>query len=172
MHQFGNKIKAAFRCHRRRPGDHGASDEPTPAAPMSPPPYAVAEPAPTPTTIVPPRPERFGLFLLHDGSTAEAEATPQYPVDIVAVHGLDGDAYTTWTHESGTLWLQSILPNYLPGSRVYTYGYPSQLLFSKSLATVRDFAQHLLGDLQGRLEKTGQVGRLLLFPRGLLGWLY
>jgi len=62
----------------------------------------------------------------------------------VAIHGLNGDAYTTWEHENGTLWLRDLLPDTLPGSRVYTYGYPSGVFWSNSVAGLRDFSQHLL----------------------------
>ncbi len=68
----------------------------------------------------------------------------QYPVDIIAIHGLNGHPFTTWTHENGTLWLKDLLPGQLPGCRVYTYGYPSQVLFSKSLMEVREYARSLL----------------------------
>ncbi|KAK0709354.1 hypothetical protein B0T26DRAFT_623891, partial [Lasiosphaeria miniovina] len=55
----------------------------------------------------------------------------QYPVDIIDIHGLNGHPFNTWTHENGTLWLRDLLPGHLPGCRVYTYGYPSDV-FSKS----------------------------------------
>lgn len=68
-------------------------------------------------------------------------------VDIVAIHGLNGDAFSTWEHENGTLWLRDLLPSALPGSRIFTYGYPSKLFFSKSLASLRDYSQRLLSSL-------------------------
>lgn len=68
-------------------------------------------------------------------------------VDVVAIHGLNGDAYTTWEHENGTLWLKDLLPQVLPGARIFTYGYLSQLFFNKSVASLRDYAQRLLNSL-------------------------
>lgn len=68
-------------------------------------------------------------------------------VDIVAIHGLNGDALSTWEHDNGTLWLRDLLPQAVPGARVFTYGYPSQLFFSKSMASLRDYAQRLLSSL-------------------------
>ncbi|KPM39876.1 hypothetical protein AK830_g6697 [Neonectria ditissima] len=68
-----------------------------------------------------------------------------YPVDIIAVHGLNGDAYSTWTHSlTGTLWLRDFLPNFLPGCRVYTYGYPSKLFCDVSRGRVQEFGRGLL----------------------------
>ena len=90
--------------------------------------------------------KRLGLICL-------AESTPglgdceQYSVDIIAVHGLNGDSYTTWTHENGTLWLKDFLPSSLPGCRVFTYGYPSEL-FSSSVAEVKGYARRLLGSIR------------------------
>ena len=45
-----------------------------------------------------------------------------YPVDIVAIHGLNGDNRKTWEIE-GVNWLQDFLPQDLPGARVFSYGY-------------------------------------------------
>ncbi len=39
------------------------------------------------------------------------------PVDrysIIAIHGLGGDAYRTWTHENEKLWLRDFLPLQIP----------------------------------------------------------
>ncbi|KAF1924628.1 uncharacterized protein M421DRAFT_36145, partial [Didymella exigua CBS 183.55] len=64
----------------------------------------------------------YGLFLLDEKKLPD-DSKDIKGVDIVAIHGLNGDAYTTWQHENGTLWLRDLLPNDLPGSRVFTYGY-------------------------------------------------
>jgi len=70
-----------------------------------------------------------------------------YAVDIVFVHGLNGHWMKTWTHENGTFWPKDLLPHALPGARIYSYGYPSQIFANKSVAGIRDFSKHLLGDL-------------------------
>jgi hypothetical protein len=80
------------------------------------------------------------------------EAT--FRVDVVAVHGLGGDFYNTWTFEQGgnqkqkPFWLSDFLPTDLPGARVFTFGYPSKFGSSKSVAEVRDYARMLLQSLQ------------------------
>ncbi|KAH8126973.1 ankyrin [Trichoderma asperelloides] len=77
--------------------------------------------------------EKHGLFKLAEGKP-NPSGSSNYPVDIIAVHGLNGDAFSTWRHhQDGTLWLRDLLPEFLPGCRVYTYGYPSKI-FSQSSA--------------------------------------
>lgn len=71
-----------------------------------------------------------------------------YDVDIVAIHGFNGDARESWTHvDSGVFWLQHLLPHDLPGSRIYSYGYPAPLLFNRSTAQIRHYATQLLSAL-------------------------
>ncbi|EMD85651.1 hypothetical protein COCC4DRAFT_181892 [Bipolaris maydis ATCC 48331] len=88
----------------------------------------------------------YGLFLLHENALPD-DSKDYIGVDVVAIHGLNGDAYTTWRHENGTLWLRDLLPSALPGSRVFTYGYPSELFWSNSVATLRDYSGNLLSSL-------------------------
>lgn len=110
---------------------------------------ALPQQHPEPSAISAPvtaRNERYGLFLLSDGEPLD-KSQERMDVDIVAIHGLNGDAYSTWEHENGVLWLRDLLPSALPGSRVFTYGYPSELFFSKTLASLRDYAQRLLSSL-------------------------
>lgn len=94
-----------------------------------------------------------GLTLL----TKELAEEGQYPVDIIAVHGLNGDAFTTWTHPNGNMWIRDLLPGLLPGCRVYTYGYPSQLFFNPSFSRVRDFAKDLLGCVRDMQDDCHEV---------------
>jgi hypothetical protein len=90
-------------------------------------------------------PDKYGLILLNEDSGLQA---PKYNVDIVAVHGLGGDAYKTWTHDNGTLWLRDSLLKDLPSARVFTYGYDSTFVFSRGTSTLRDFARGLLEDVR------------------------
>lgn len=99
----------------------------------------------TPPLSEKPEKEKYGLFPL-----SEANSSQEFPVDIIAVHGLNGNAFTTWTHpDTKTLWLRDLLPNALPGCRVYTFGYPADIFFNQSRANVRDYARRLLTDLRG-----------------------
>ena len=100
--------------------------------------------------------ERFGLLLLAE-STPKPENRETYPVDIIAVHGLNGDAYATWKHDNQTLWLRDLLPSFLPGSRVFTFGYPSQLAFSTSFARVQEYSRRLLSSIRDIQEDSNEV---------------
>jgi hypothetical protein len=90
-------------------------------------------------------PDKHGLILLNEDSGLQA---PKYDVDIVAIHGLGGDAYKTWRHDNGTLWLRDSLLKDLPSARVFTYGYDSTFVFSRGTSTLRDFARALLEDVR------------------------
>jgi hypothetical protein len=85
------------------------------------------------------------LTLLNDPKLGDTK--DEVRIDVIAIHGLNGDAFSTWQHDNGTLWLRDLLPDKLPGARIYTYGYPSDLLFSKSIANIKDYARGLLDDL-------------------------
>ena len=93
--------------------------------------------------------EKHGLILLNKDSRQQL---PKYTVDVVAVHGLGGDVYKTWTHDNGKLWLRDFLPGDLPGARVFTYGYNSTFIFSRDTGTLREYARALLEDI--RCERT------------------
>ena len=87
--------------------------------------------------------EQIGLFELLNSDTAKA-------VDVVAVHGLQGDAYKTWTHENRTLWLRDLLPAEVPSARIMTFGYESAWAFSNSVSGIEHKALDLLNRLSAK----------------------
>ncbi|KAI0814366.1 hypothetical protein GGR55DRAFT_631560 [Xylaria sp. FL0064] len=116
-----------------------------------------------------PRSERYGLLEVHAGDISSKQDDQYYPVDIIAVHGLNGDAFTTWTHPNGTLWIKDILPSFIPGCRVYTYGYPSKAAFSSSLASVPEFSRGLLSSARDLHEDATKERRSIVFVCHSLG---
>lgn len=90
--------------------------------------------------------EKIGLFEL---SKDEASKT----VDVVAVHGLQGDAFKTWENGQGTLWLRDLLAIDIPSARIMTFGYDSTVAFSNSVARIEDKALDLLNRLGGQRDK-------------------
>lgn len=95
--------------------------------------------------------DRFGLKLFNE-LNRECTQEGEFQIDIVAVHGLDGDRERTWTYKGEThhncLWLRDLLPEDLPGSRIFTYGYNSKVFGSKSVSSVHEFAIMLLREIQ------------------------
>lgn len=102
------------------------------------------------------QPSSFGLNLLTLGGKHLSSAG----VDIVAVHGINGDAFKTWAAgEGGPSWLQDFLPQDLPGARVFSFGYNSHVLFSRARGDVNSFARALLAHLV-----TARAGKLQSRP--------
>ena len=95
------------------------------------------------------RSDKDGLVLLNP-ATGQEQA--KYNTDMIAVHGLGGDLFETWTHENKKLWLRDFLLADLPLTRVFTFGYNSQAAFSRETETFRGYARTLLEDI--RSERT------------------
>lgn len=102
--------------------------------------------------------ERYGLFRLYP---ANEDVELIFGPDIVAVHGLNGDAHGTWTHSNGKLWLRDFLATQMPNSRVFTFGYNSGVAFSKSKGTIDQFARSLLNAL--KRERRAEASCLCCF---------
>ena len=72
---------------------------------------------------------------------------------IVAVHGLNGDPYKTWTTKSGTCWLSNpeLLPKVVRNSRILTFGYnanATSFMGSTSSDRILQHAQTLVAQLE------------------------
>ncbi len=115
-------------------------------------------------------PEEPGLIQLNNDETAgDDDNAETYEVDIVAIHGLNGSAFGTWTHENATFWLKDLLAKDVHGARIFTYKYPSHVLFSKSKATTEEYAKTLLVDLKDNRNGPGQDQRPIIFIAHSLG---
>ncbi|PVH84639.1 hypothetical protein DL98DRAFT_512067 [Cadophora sp. DSE1049] len=98
-------------------------------------------------------------------------------MDIVAVHGLGGDSFSTWTDKaSGCLWLRDLLPQQeaLKGARIMTFGYDARAFlrpFEKSTTgRTFTFAEALLFDLSNaRIDQEQARSRPLVFVGHSLG---
>jgi len=118
------------------------------------PPIDTTDPLPPPVVSTQETQQKLGLFLLTP--RLPADQVDQSLLDIVAIHGINGGAFKTWTHESGALWLRDFLPKDINGgARVFSFGYDSEVALTKSRATLDDFAWSLLNKL--KLERQGKV---------------
>ncbi|KAL2832430.1 hypothetical protein BDW59DRAFT_139230 [Aspergillus cavernicola] len=72
-------------------------------------------------------------------------------VDIVAIHGLNGDPFKSFTTEvSQNFWLKDLLPNDIPNCRVLTFSYPAsvvKLLGRPSSGTILEHTTTLVQEL-------------------------
>ena len=103
--------------------------------------------------------DKYGLFLLNPQTSHSdgVETEETFLLDIVALHGITGDAYDTWRHENGKLWLQDFLPKELPGARIFSFGYPAEVFCSLGTGHLDSFARSLLEDLK-RVRRKKEVG--------------
>ena len=108
----------------------------------------------------------YGVRVLH---------SPQNPVvDIVFVHGLNGNPYKTWMEpEKGVYWPVHLLPKDVPNARIMTFGYDADWKNSKGLesffqpvgtCSLTDHAVALVSDLTGKRVEASAVS-LVLLPR-------
>ena len=106
--------------------------------------------------------DSYGIKLHYD--------PPSAVVDIVFVHGLTGNAYTTWFHTgSGVHWPRDLVKGDIVDARVMTFGYDADVVNFWTHAAqdgVSGFANDLLGSLAG--YRTGMAVRALANQR--LSW--
>ena len=92
-------------------------------------------------------------------------------VDIVAVHGLGGHAYDTWTHDNGIMWLRDLLPQDIPNARVMTWGYDSEPQTAKHFTHMMMYSHpdNLLSALYSLRQATNSNNRPIIFICHSLG---
>jgi alpha-beta hydrolase superfamily lysophospholipase len=92
---------------------------------------------------------------------------------IIAVHGLNGHREKTFQTKDGVLWLRDLLPEKLPQTRIFTWGYDANTHSSDRVTTqyLYDVANSLVEELvmQRRLTKTEK--RPIIFVAHSLGGL-
>ena len=102
-----------------------------------------------------------GIRVLHRSKSSK--------VDVVAVHGLEGNLFKTWQHENQGMWLKDFLPRKFEQSKIMTFGYNSKIR-SNSVAGIQDVASALLQSLYlERNEDETSLGRPIVFICHSLG---
>lgn len=119
-------------------------------------------------------PYKLGLFPLHPNAD-DARSNVNFPVDIIALHGINGDAFSTWTYERGDeekeFWLQDYLPDEFPGARIYTFGYDARIFFSPGTGDIESFAKTLLEDIRNERTHREEQRRPIIFIAHSMGGL-
>ncbi|KAH0425280.1 serine carboxypeptidase, partial [Aureobasidium melanogenum] len=125
--------------------------------------------------------ENYGLFEISDakvGNEGSVDDQSMRQVDIVAVHGLMGHWANTWnsgnSHDD-PMFLRDRIPSDLSRvgvrARIFSYGYDSAVVFSKSVATIDQAAIMLLSRLLGKRRTSEEKGRPIIFIAHSLGGL-
>lgn len=71
-------------------------------------------------------------------------------VSVIAVCGLGGHALGSFKEKNGPfVWVRDGLPSDVPNARVFTYGYDTQLVESRSFQNLSDLGRALQVDLEG-----------------------
>lgn len=113
------------------------------------------------TVSVPPKGERLGMHILF-------EPTEPPALDIVAIHGLGGDPFDTWTHTNKTLWLRDFLPADIPNARIMTFGYDAGALRAPKDRAL-PMAEALLLAIRNKRPGTAKKRPLFLIGHSLGG---
>ncbi|CAN9235268.1 unnamed protein product [Alternaria alternata] len=88
-------------------------------------------------------------------------------VDIVAVHGLNGEPFKTWS-DGDHFWLQDFLPKAIPSSRIFTFGYTADV-FSRNDMDILDCARSLLAGLDSHRTDGVELRPLVFIGHSLGG---
>jgi hypothetical protein len=65
--------------------------------------------------------------------------------------------------ETGTMWLQDLLPDKIPQARVMTFGYNADMINNYSTSNIRDHARKLLSLLRDKRDEE-EVSSAWLHP--------
>ena len=90
----------------------------------------------------------------------EVYTSPDPQVDIVFVHGLNGNPFNTWTADNGVFWPRDLLPKHIGETRcrVLTYGYDARVsAFTDGVG--KDTIHHHAENLAARLYSDRSVSR-------------
>ncbi|KAK3900046.1 hypothetical protein C8A05DRAFT_17604 [Staphylotrichum tortipilum] len=90
-------------------------------------------------------------------------------VDLVLIHGLNGDYLKTWTHTTTNVcWPKDLLPIVFPHIRVLSLAYDADIYGNTSVTGIRENAQTLLARLRD-VRELRHHGRSIVFVAHSLG---
>lgn len=112
--------------------------------------------------------KRLGIHVdsVFDGFTPLNEAHPYIRADVVAVTGLAGHAFGSWSHDRTHNWLRDYLPKDMPELRVMTWGYQSKLE-GESRQDLETHARDFAGKLRALWESTNYDRPTILIGHSL-----
>ncbi len=102
--------------------------------------------------------DRKGLIHLNkDVPLPDTYSEGTFPIDIIAIHGINGGPYSTWTHSNGSFWLGDFLTEEFPGARIFSFAYAAKVFLSFDTSDFEAFARGLLEGILAE-RKTAEVG--------------
>ncbi|OTA98849.1 hypothetical protein M426DRAFT_17010 [Hypoxylon sp. CI-4A] len=107
----------------------------------------------------------IGITMLH--------SDPEPVLDIVSIHGLNGNAFDTFAWNDRHMWLRDYLPlnPLLNKTRTMTFGYGSSSKDSGNNESVREWASALLREVSSVRESPAERSRPIIFVCHSLGGL-
>ncbi|KAF2004056.1 hypothetical protein P154DRAFT_427728 [Amniculicola lignicola CBS 123094] len=110
--------------------------------------------------------QSYGISVLYEPLTSTADHTDS----IVAIHGLGGHAIRTWTHsQTGVMWLQDLLPDEIPNTRIMTFGYDARFHNFTGNEDLTRIALELLTALEQERTRENENKRPIIFVCHSLG---
>jgi ankyrin repeat protein/pimeloyl-ACP methyl ester carboxylesterase len=99
--------------------------------------------------------------------------TPEEPIlaNVVAVTGLAGHAFGSWSSPPRQMWLKDFLPKDIANVAIYTYGYDSRLQHASGRHIISDHARRFVGRLAYLISATIGPPRPLILVGHSLGGL-
>lgn len=92
-------------------------------------------------------------------------------VDIIAVTGLAGHAFGSWSTANQRLWLRDFLPRDIPQARILLYGYNSRIVNSQSRSILADFSSNFIAKFNAMRAHSHSENRPVIFIGHSLGCL-
>ena len=92
-------------------------------------------------------------------------------VDIIAITGLAGHAFGSWSTATQKMWLRDFLPRDLPQARILLYGYDSHIVNSQSRSILADFSSNFITKFNALRSMSRCQNRPIIFVGHSLGCL-
>ncbi|KAK4186017.1 hypothetical protein QBC35DRAFT_555187 [Podospora australis] len=91
-------------------------------------------------------------------------------IDLVLIHGVDGDSVQTWKDvDSGMIWPVDLIPQCQPRTRVLSFAYNGDMYRNDCAASIRDNARSLLSFLMTKRKRVGPERRIVFVAHCLGG---
>ena len=95
----------------------------------------------------------------------------QIEVDIIAITGLAGHAFGSWSTGNQRMWLRDFLHHDIPQARILLYGYDSHIVNSQSRSILADFSSNFIAKFNSMRSRSHSENRPVIFIGHSLGCL-